>query len=278
MVSPSSRNKTPMTADDRSLSFLTASAGGSSASSFRSNGRLNRGAGAFALNMNPRQPAGYNPPATTSGFTPPTTSRSSHNIPSSSSSLHLSELEHLREENRQLKDENEQLRDENEQLREQVASTHETSALLPTGKNALAKRFKTSATPLDKANMAAISVYVFHKLWPHFKILDFEPGWQCWDSPFCKFVMEGLKTEIAIPPGITEDIYWGRTIFPSLMKSVSDRRNNTQTRLKSVVESKCVFRDIRHVSFDRTVSQHVLFVSFLTFGQRCTELTSTRNW
>lgn len=266
-----------MMADDQSLGFLTASGGGSlaSASSFRSKGRLNRG-GAFSMNMNPGQMVGYNPPATTSGFTPPTTSRPSHNIPNSSSSLHLSGIEHLREENRQLKDENEQLKDENELLREQVASTHETSALLPTGKNALAKRVK-SATPLDKSNMAAISVYVFHDLWPNHKILDFEPGWQCWGSPFCNFVMEGLKTEIAIPPGITEDIYWGTTIFPSLMKSVSDRRNNTQTRLKSVVESKCVFRDIRHFSFDRTVSQHA-FVSFLTFGQQCTELTSTRNW
>lgn len=245
--------------DDRSLGFLTASAGGSlaSASSSRSKARHNRG-NAFSMNMNPRQPAGFNPPATTSGFTPPT--RFSHNIPNSSSSLRLSELEHLREENRQLKDENEQLKDENEQLREQVASTHETSTLLPTGKNALAKRFK-SATPLDKTNMAAVSVYVFHELWPHYKIFDFEPGWQCWGSPFCKFVMEGLTTEIAIPPGITEDTYWGTTIFPSLMKSVSDRRNNTQTRLKSVFESKCVFRYDTLVLIELSHNMYYLFLS-----------------
>ena len=69
----------------------------------------------------------------------------------------------------------------------------------------ITKRFK-NASPADKANMAVITVYAFHTLWPHVKIYDFGPAWESWGGPFASQVMEGLKHEIVIPTGIATAI------------------------------------------------------------------------
>lgn len=130
--------------------------------------------------------------------------------------------------------------DEIRRLKEQVALAHESSDM-PTGKNSLAKQHQT-ATPQDRANVAMVSTYVFHKLWPHHKIYKFGDAWESYGSEFCETVMAGLGNEVVIPSGFPVKLYWEKKIFPFLMKSVSDRRNNTQTRIRKVFEGKCVFR------------------------------------
>lgn len=151
-------------------------------------------------------------------------SHSEHSVQMSEKDLrHQQELQQRDEEIRQLK--------------EQVAMVHESTMEMPTGKNSLSKQLK-NATPLDRTNMQIVSTFVFHDLWPHHKIFKFGEGWESWGSPFCETVMERLDNEVVIPSGVPVNLYWVKKIFPYVMKSVSDRRNNTQTRIRKVFESK----------------------------------------
>jgi hypothetical protein len=137
-----------------------------------------------------------------------------------------------------------QQRDEEiRRLKEQVALAHESTSEMPTGKNSLSKQLQ-NATPQDRANVSIVSTYVFHELWPHHKIYKFGEAWQSYGSEFCQTVMAGLGNEVVIPSGFPEKLYWEKKIFPFLMKSVSDRRNNTQTKIRGVFEGKCVFRGV----------------------------------
>lgn len=241
MVSPSKQQSASM--DEMSM---TAS-GSQASASLRSYGHQ-KGGGYSSINMNPCQTATLHTTTPSPGYQHSTAQgmyRSSmpNHVSSSSHSVHsgqMSEKDLLHRQQLQQRDE------EIRRLKEQVALAHESTIEMATGKNSLSKQLQ-NATPTDRANVAIVSQYVFHELWPHHKIYKFGEGWQSWDSPFCQTVMAGLRNEVVIPSGFPEKLYWGKKIFPYLMKSVSDRRNNTQTRIRNVFEGKCVFRGVLRV-------------------------------
>ena len=237
MVSPSKQQSASM--DEMSLGLLT-----EASASLRSYGHQ-KGGGYSSINMNPCQTATLHTTTPSPGYQHSTAQgmyRSSmpNHVSSSSHSVHsgqMSEKDLLHRQQLQQRDE------EIRRLKEQVALAHESTSEMATGKNSLSKQLK-NATPTDRANVAIVSKYVFHELWPHHKIYKFGEAWQSWGSPFCQTVMAGLRNEVVIPSGFPEKLYWEKKIFPYLMKSVSDRRNNTQTRIRNVFEGKCVFRGV----------------------------------
>ena len=223
--------------DDLSTGYLTARSASQASASSRSSFRHGMSS-SLNMNMNPRLSATLHtttpsPEGMYRSSMPNHVSSSSHSV----NSGQMSDKDLLYQQQLQQRDE------EIRRLKEQVALAHESTSEMPTGKNSLSKQLQ-NATPQDRANVSIVSTYVFHELWPHHKIYKFGEAWQSYGSEFCQTVMAGLGNEVVIPSGFPEKLYWEKKIFPFLMKSVSDRRNNTQTIIRMVFEGKCVFRGV----------------------------------